>query len=205
MINIEQIIEYIKQNYEPISIIVYGSYADGSKNDHSDFDALVISKNYKKYHDVSFVGETQLDVFIYPSTYFDYEINWEEFVQIFDGQIIMDTKEYGKSLKNRVLEYIDKIPCKSKEEIATQIQWCKKMLLRTKRNDAEGMFRWHWMLVDSLEIFCEAMHYPYWGPKKSLTWMKKQHPEAFECYANALFHFDVVAVENWINYLEKLS
>lgn len=200
----EKIIEYIKQYYEPLSIIIYGSYSDGSKNEHSDFDALVISKSHKKYHDVSFVDGIQLDVFIYPYTYFDYEINCEEFIQIFDGKIIMDTNEYGKSLKNLVLEYINNVPCKSRKEIESQIEWCNKMLLRTKRNDEEGMFRWHWMLVDSLEIFYDAMNCHYWGPKKSLKWMKKQHPEAFECYTNALFNFNSITLENWINYLNEL-
>ena len=40
------------------------------------------------------------------------------------------------------------------------------MLNRVKRSDCEGMFRWHWVLVDSLEIFCDIMKQPYWGPKK---------------------------------------
>ncbi|MBR5774458.1 MAG: nucleotidyltransferase domain-containing protein, partial [Clostridia bacterium] len=36
----EQIIEYINQKYNPISIILYGSYADGTNNLNSDFDSL---------------------------------------------------------------------------------------------------------------------------------------------------------------------
>lgn len=34
----DKIINYICQKYEPLSIIVYGSYADGSNNENSDFD-----------------------------------------------------------------------------------------------------------------------------------------------------------------------
>ena len=37
VIILEQIIEYIKRNYNPISIILYGSYADGTNNLNSDF------------------------------------------------------------------------------------------------------------------------------------------------------------------------
>lgn len=199
----DYIIEYIKQKYEPLSIIVYGSYADGTNNEHSDFDALVISNRHKEFHDVSFVGETQLDVFVYPFTYFDEKFSCEEIIQIFDGKIVLDTNEQGIRLKNRVLEYIDNHYCKTAEEISTQIEWCKKMLLRIKRNDAEGIFRWHWLLVDSLEIFCDLMHHPYWGPKKSLRWMENQHPEAFVRYTNALYHFDAVATESWIDYLDN--
>ena len=54
VIILEQIIEYIKQNYNPISIIIYGSYADGTNNLNSDF------------------------------------------VQIFDGKIIVDSNERGQ-------------------------------------------------------------------------------------------------------------
>ena len=37
MAGVEQIIEYIKRNYNPISGILYGSYADGTNNLNSDF------------------------------------------------------------------------------------------------------------------------------------------------------------------------
>ena len=37
VIILEQIIEYIKRNYNPISVILYGSYADGTNNLNSDF------------------------------------------------------------------------------------------------------------------------------------------------------------------------
>ena len=65
------IIEYIKQKYDPCSIILYGSYADGTNNLNSDFDALVLSYNYDQFHDTSFVNGVQLDLFVYPVSYFD--------------------------------------------------------------------------------------------------------------------------------------
>ena len=60
----EQIIEYIKQKYSPLSIIVYGSYAIGTNNLNSDFDALVFSQHHSQFHDTSFVDGVQLDVFV---------------------------------------------------------------------------------------------------------------------------------------------
>lgn len=42
------IIKYIMETYSPEAIIVYGSYADGSANENSDFDALVITDSVKK-------------------------------------------------------------------------------------------------------------------------------------------------------------
>ena len=66
----EQIIEYLKQKFNPLTIIVYGSYANGTNNQNSDFDALVVSYDYQECHDTSFVGDIQLDVFVYPLSYF---------------------------------------------------------------------------------------------------------------------------------------
>lgn len=79
----EQIIKYITQKYSPPSIILYGSYANGTNNLNSDFDALIISRHHKQFHDTSFVNEIQLDVFVYPASYFDSNYDCKDFIQIF--------------------------------------------------------------------------------------------------------------------------
>ena len=199
------IIEYLTQQYQPLSIIVYGSYTDGSHTQDSDFDALVISRNHEEFHDVSSFNGTQLDVFVYPASYFKDEIDCDEFIQLHDGNILMDTDEIGLSLKRKVLSYIEHLPFKSEKEVKAQIAWCKKMLLRTKRSDAEGMFRWHWLLVDSLEIFCDTVKHHYWGPKKTLRWMERAYPEGFLYYTSALGELKAAHLERWISYLEQLA
>ncbi len=199
----EQIIEYIKQKYNPLSIILYGSYANGTNNLNSDFDSLVISYDHEQFHDTSFVNGLQLDVFVYPASYFDEDFDCNDFVQIYDGKIIMDSDEKGKTLQTKVLSYLQKRPQKSKAEIEASVDWCAKMLARAKRYDTEGMFRWHWVLIDSLEIFCDIMKHPYFGPKKSLKWMEENHPVAFTCYKKALEDFGMDTLENWIAYLKN--
>ena len=205
VISLEQIIEYIKRKYNPLSIILYGSYANGTNNLNSDFDSLVISYDHEQFHDTSFVNGIQLDVFVYPASYFDGNYDCNDFVQIFDGKIIVDSDERGKALQTKVQSYLQNRPQKSKAEIDASVDWCVKMLARVKRYDAEGMFRWHWVLNDSLEIFCDVMHHPYWGPKKSLKWMEENHPTAFDCYQTALADFSVDSLENWIAYIKNAS
>lgn len=199
----EQIIEYIKQNYNPLSIILYGSYANGTNNLNSDFDSLVISYDHEQFHDTSFVNGIQLDVFVYPVSYFDRDFNCDDFVQIFDGKIIVDNDGRGKMLQMKVISHLQNRPQKSKAELGASIDWCIKMLARAKRYDAEGMFRWHWVLTDSLEIFCDIMQHPYFGPKKALKWMEESHPAAFTCYKTALEDFSIDSLENWITYLSR--
>ena len=205
MITLEKIIEYIKQKCNPLSIILYGSYANGTNNLNSDFDALVISDDHEQFHDTSFVDGIQLDVFVYPASYFEGDYDCSDFIQIFDGKIIVDHDEQGKALQAKVQSYLQNRPQKSRAEIDASVNWCIKMLARVKRCDAEGMFRWHWVLIDSLEIFCDVMRQPYWGPKKSLKWMEENHPTAFACYQTALTDLSMESLENWILYIKNAN
>ena len=201
MILLEKIIDYIKQRYNPLSIILYGSYANGTNNLNSDFDALVISFDHEQFHDTSFVDGIQLDLFVYPASYFEGDYDCNDFIQIFDGKIIVDRGGQGKALQAKVQSYLQNRPQISNAEIDASVDWCVKMLARVKRCDAEGMFRWHWVLIDSLEIFCDVKHHPYWGPKKSLKWIEENHPTAFACYQTALTDLSMESLENWILYI----
>ncbi len=199
----DKIISYIKEKYNPLSIIVYGSYANGTNGEHSDFDGLVISRDHEIFHDTAFVHGIQLDLFVYPAEHFEGDFDRDEVLQIFDGKVVLDIEGRGEALKHQVLEHIRQQPKKTAKEVAESFDWCRKMLLRTYRNDAEGLFRWHWLLTDSLEIFCDITGQPYWGPKKSLGWMKCQYPTAYAIYSQALKDFTPSALEAWVEYLEK--
>lgn len=202
----QKIIEYIKSRYDPLSLIVYGSFADGSNNEHSDFDALAVIKEGEKYHDVSFVGDIQLDLFVYPVSYFKNDFDCAEILQIFDGKIVFDSEDTGKKLKEMVKGYLESLPYKkTPEENREQVEWCKKMLLRAKRGDTEGLFRWHWLLTESLEIYFDLLGKMYFGPKKSIGYMKQHLPEAFEKYNAALQSLDYGALESWIEFLDGIA
>ena len=108
----DKIIDYLKKTYQPESIIVYGSFADGSANLNSDFDALIIAGK-EKLHDSSFVDGVVLDVFIYPPDQFLSEYDPAEFAQVWDGKIILDKNGMGGWLKKNVLDYIEHIPLKT--------------------------------------------------------------------------------------------
>lgn len=146
---------------------------------------------------------TTLDVFIYPPEIDIENVDMDEFIQIHDGKIELDKNGIALRLKERVLKYIENIPFKSEEEIHQEIEWCKKMELRTRRDDAEGYFRWHWLLMDSLEIFFDIIHERYWGPKKALLMLKERDPEAFRIYEAALMNFNQETLIKWIDYMEK--
>lgn len=201
----EQILEYLKNRFDPLSIIVYGSYADGSNNADSDFDALVISGSHRSFHDVSMFGGVRLDVFVHPAERFAGEFDCDEFAGVYDGVVVLDKTGMGAALKAQVVRHIDGRPRKTGEELQAEIEWCGKMLLRSRRGDAEGMFRWHWLLTDSLEIYCDAMGRPYFGPKKSLKWMEREHPDDHVLYKNALSDLSAAPLEKWVQRLYELK
>ncbi len=200
----KKIIDYIKTNYNPIAIIVYGSYHDNTNTFRSDFDALVITNSGRLYHDVSCVDHVKLDVFIYPNAYFHHAFSYDEFVQLYNSSVVFDTDDIGANLKNNVIKYIDAKPYKTKEEIELDIDWCNKMLERSKTNDAEGRYRWHLLLTESLKIFCDIKHQHFFGSKKALQWMEQEHHEAFEYYEKALSNVHFIFLEEWIHYISNI-
>lgn len=82
---LEKIIEYIKQKYNPLSIILYGSYANGTNNLNSDFDALVISYDHEQFHDTS-----SLTTFSWMFSYILLLILMENLIAIISSKFLME-------------------------------------------------------------------------------------------------------------------
>ena len=199
----DKILTWLQEKYAPQTVILYGSYADGTAGEGSDFDALLLADG-EVQHDVSVVDGTQLDVWVYPVDYFAKDDALEEAVTILDGVILRDAQGQGAVLQARVQAWWASRPGKSAEENAASVAWCRKMLARTERTDAEGFFRWHWLLTDSLEIACDLLQQPYRGPKKALRWLEREHPQVFAAYRYALTNFNREALRAWIDCLEGL-
>ena len=198
------IVKYIVDKYSPLCIIMYGSYADGSYGPDSDFDVLAVTAGGETVHDTGTVDGVRLDLFVYPASRFDGEPDWDEMIQIYHGMVLLDTDGIGERLMDGVREYVNAQPLRTQEEVGADVSWCGKMLLRARRGDPEGMFRWHWLLTDSLEIYCAAESRRYWGPKKTLLWMERERPEAFRLYTGALGSMDYAALARWIEHIQAL-
>jgi predicted nucleotidyltransferase len=200
----DRIISYLKETYQPDAIITYGSFTDGSANENSDFDALVIA-DHEKTHDSSVIDGIILDVFVYPTQMLRSEYDPKEFVQVWDGKIVLDKNGIADRLQKRVLSYVNSLQQKNTDEIRQEIDWCEKMLLRTMRDDPEGHYRWHWLLTDSLEIYIDVKCLHYFGPKKALRHMERTDEEAFGIYSKALEVFERERLSEWVSYLKRIS
>lgn len=131
------------------------------------------------------------------------ENNIADYVQLEDGKIALDKDGTALRLVNAVQHYVSNYIPKSWEENSVNVEWCEKMLLRTGRNDAEGYFRWHWLLVDSLEIYYDICGKRYKGPKKSIRMLQTLDKEAAKIYEKALGEMNHEALEAWIAYLRR--
>lgn len=198
-----EILTYLEQQYAPLALIVYGSYADGTSRAHSDFDALVITGEHPYLHDTSTVAGVTLDVFVYPKFCFEGAPDCDAFLQIAEGTILLDTDGIAQRLQQKVMQYIDTWTYKTAQEIHSELAWCEKMLSRAERGDTEGFYRHHWVLTDSIEIFCDVVHRRFTGPRKTLHWMEREYPEAYALYSHALAHFDTGTLQEWVAYLSR--
>ena len=98
----------------------------------------------------------------------------------------------------KVQRCVDSKARKTREELQLNVSWCEKMLRRAERTDAEGSYRRHWLLVESLEIYTELRAWPYLGPKKALRQLEKKDKTAFALYEKALCEGDYSSLAAWI-------
>ena len=77
-----EIITALEAKYHPLGMIVYGSYADGTNNLNSDFDALLLTDSGSELHDSSVISGVELDVWVYPRVKIEAPHDAYEFLQI---------------------------------------------------------------------------------------------------------------------------
>ncbi len=194
------IIDYLIKKYNPLAIIKYGSYSNGTSSATSDYDALIITNNKTTMHDSSVVDNIQLDVFIYTANEAQDSANIEKMLGVYDGTIVLDTHNLAQGLVQRVANYIDSWQS-SYQDDKFGVQWCDKMLTRAKDNNAESLYRWHWVLVDSLEIYMSLCDKYYFGCKKALAYLQNCDKTAYAIYTRALSQFTLDSLFSWINYI----
>lgn len=181
---IDKVKEYLIEKYNCHSIVLYGSYANNTETSESDIDLICFSDECESENDTSIFQGVQLDAWIYSTKMIE---NSEELLHIRDGKVIHDEKGLSYKLLQEINEVFNKGPKKkTDEEKEFLVSWMKKMLRRAGKGDIEGDFRYHWLLVDSLEIYFNLRDLWYLGPKKSLRWIKENDEITYELYREAL-------------------
>lgn len=199
----EKIIDFLKEKYRASSIIVYGAWADGNQTEHSAFEALVMGPTSPYAHETGTVDGVKLDVLVYPRDIFYGEIALDEFEQVHEGLVALDSDGMGSWLKRMIAQQIASIPAKPDDAIADSLRWCRDMCSAAKIGDAEGYFCRAWLLTDSVEIYSDVAGKPFLSPRKTMKKMAAEDPEAAEIHFRALSTAEHEALEAWVELLEK--
>lgn len=180
----QELSKYAKSKFNCHSVILYGSYVSGDFTNESDIDIVCFTDEVTECHDTSMFKGIQLDMWVHSTG--DME-KIDELLHIHDGIILLDENGLANNLMNEVSELYKKGPKQiSIEEIKFLKNWLKKMLARSLKEDDEGNFRLHWMLVDALEIYFKINNIWYLGPKKSIKWLMENDIEMYSLYSRAL-------------------
>lgn len=191
--------EYLIDEYNCHSIILYGSFADGTETEESDIDIICFTDEDKHKNDNSIFQGRKLDVWIYNT---EMMRKPEELSHIDGGKVILDKRNLCDELLKGISGVISNKKKLSTEEIAFYKEWLLKMLNRASKNDIEGNFRYHWLLVDSVEIYFLVKGLTYLGPKKSLLYLRNNDKVAYEYFAEALkINCEVEKVEELVKFI----
>ncbi len=195
----EKIIEYLKEKYNPISILLYGSYSNGMNDASSDFDCMVIVDEKEQNHDGGVVEGVQLDCFIFTVD----EVKNEDpdtFLTAYDAEVVLDNG-IGEELKQRVREYVKNNSATEKSEKEFISSWIEKTCKRIQKGDDEGNFRGFMLMSESLDDYYTLRDMFYFGSKKAVKYLKENDAVGYELFHKAVTDKDNEAIIVWLKYL----
>ena len=197
----ERILEYLKNTYNPISILLYGSFADGTNDETSDFDCMLIVPRKERSHDDAIINGIQLDCFIFTEA----ELQSKEidtFLTAYNSRIVLDNG-IGAELKRRVHEHVEKNSRTPKGEKDFLISWIQKTVRRIAKNDDEGNMRAISFLAESLEDYCTLRDMFYLGSKKAIAYLREADAEGYSLFHAAVSLRSNEAILKWAEYIIK--
>lgn len=199
-----EFINYLKEKYNPLAIVTYGSFQNGTNDTYSDFDCTIIVEEKVCTHDDTIIDGIPLDCFIFTRA----EVLSEDidpFITVYDGNIVLDTDEIAADLKVRVRNYVTNhsvIPNDEKEFI---ISWIRKAVHRMEKNDDEGNFRALAFLWESITDYFLLRDMFYFGSKKAVTYLKENDAEGYQLYHNAITIRSNETIREWAEHVIRIA
>lgn len=167
------------------TILLYGSRADGTANQFSDYDIAAFADVAVSTRDTRVVDGQFLDVFLHPETILHNPT--QEHLSLRGSQILTqrgtETTEFLASLD--AIHRSGPTPL-ANDEIQARRTWARKMAFRMRRLDIEGNFRRVWLLTTLLEDYFSLRGMWYEGPKKSFQWLLASDMVAYSAFDEAL-------------------
>jgi len=177
----KQAIVEVCEKYDPHTVVLYGSRARGDATEESDIDIACFVENPSISKSAKQFQGCYLDLWIYSTESMN---TWnDDFLRFEDGHCALDKYGFGSKLLEKVSQRVangpDVLDPVDKKHI---IEWSFKMLSRSAKNDIEGNYRRAWLHFDLLESYFSLRDMWYFGPKKSLSWLKANDKKAFALF-----------------------
>ncbi len=199
----EKIIGFLKEKYRLTSLVLSGDYAEGDLRPGSTFEGVGLGPTSPYAHETGTVEGVKLDVLVYPRDIFYGEIALDDFEQLHEGLVVLDEDGMGSWLKRMIGNQIASIPLKPDEAVEDALHWCETMAESAAAHDAEGYFCRHWLLTDSVEVYSDVCGLPFLSPRKTMSKMAKNDPEAAAIHLAALSGMDDESLAAWVKLLRE--
>lgn len=167
------------------TILLYGSRADGSESDSSDYDVAAFADVPVSKRDARIVDGRFLDVFLHPEAILRNPS--KEHLTLRTSRILTQRGTEASDFLASLEAIFQRGPEPlAADEIDARRTWARKMALRIHRDDIEGNFRRVWLLTALLEDYFCLRRMWYQGPKKSFQWLLTSDLATYRAFDEAL-------------------
>ncbi|WP_223253484.1 nucleotidyltransferase domain-containing protein [Chromobacterium amazonense] len=177
------------------TVLLYGSRADGSANQGSDYDIVAFGALEQVIRDTRRIDGEYLDLFLYPDGVLDAPD--ATMLRLRGAHVLRQRGDEAE----RFLAKLDAIhaagpACLPEDELQARRAWAHKMAARMARGDIEGNYRRVWLLTALLEDYFVLRGLWYEGPKKALRWLEANDAQSWRAFDQALRpNADLAAIE----------
>lgn len=181
---IESLVRDLVIRHSAEIIFLYGSYARDDANPESDIDFVCIRSDGEPDTDARLWNGFMLDGWIYNRTELETP---EKFLHLSEAKLLLDKDNFGRVFLDELSVIADKqIEPLSPAGCHHLEFWCKKMLRRARRGDAEGHFRRVWLQNDLLPLYFQVRALRYQGPKLAMRHLKSIDEESYQTFIAAI-------------------
>jgi uncharacterized protein len=177
--------ERVAREHGAHTAILYGSYARGDAHGESDVDLLVVRAEGPSLRDARLVDGLLLDAFVSPEAALEHPD--VEQLKLARGLVLFERDGFGEALLERVraLEAGGPSPLPEDEREMRRV-WAQKSLQRARAGGPEADYRWHSLVVQSLEDYFALRTRWFRGSKESLDELAREEPRVHAAFCRAL-------------------
>jgi hypothetical protein len=179
------ICEELRVRHAAHTLLLYGSRADGSADDASDYDVAAFAPVDASFRIARYESGRFLDLFVYPESVLN--LPAVEHLRFRGSKVLRQRDQQAEAFLRRLESLYEAGPeVLSLDEIEARRVWAHKMLSRISRGDPEGDYRRVWLLQALLEDYFQTRGLWYEGPKRALQWLARSDERTFEAFRIAL-------------------